>query len=236
MKFRLFLLSVIIILAVGGWYALQSERKQPIDPLKQTPPGISGRITGTSSVPVVLDEQKDDMRLLRNAAPIDASIDSPQSEFPINPSPQNQKGKKQVISPEDYLFLEPEKPSPPRYVSLKIGDASIQAEHAYDLRKQIKGLSGREGLDANSGLFYAFPDEGAYHFWMRGMLFSIDIIWIGNDGRVVDIHKNLSPDTFPKKFTSREGAKYVLETQAGFAKRNGISIGTQVDLSEFLKK
>lgn len=235
MKSRVFLPLVIIVFAIGGSYVLQSQKKEPIDPLKQTPPGLAEQITGTSSVPVVLGDQTEGTRPVRNSIPIDASIDSPTDEIPSVPPNANQK-KKPTISPEDYLFLEPEKPSPPRYVSLTLGNKTIRAEHAYDLRKQIKGLSGRKGIDANSGLFYTFPSEGSYYFWMRGMLFSIDIIWIGTDGRVVDIHENLSPDTFPKKFTSREPAMYVLEVQAGFAKRNNISVGTQVDLSKFLKK
>ncbi len=235
MKFR-FLIPLVIILVVGGLYTLQNQRKQPIDPLKQTPSGVSDGITGTSSVPVVLGERHGvRTRSLRNAKPIDAIIDSPTDEIPPIPLTANQK-KKPTISPEDYLFLEPEKPSPPRYVALTLGNKTIQAEYAYDLRKQIKGLSGREGLDVNSGLFYAFPSEGSYYFWMRGMLFSIDIIWIGADGRVVDLKENLSPDTFPEKFTSREAAKYVLEVSAGFAKRNNISVGTKVDLSKFLNQ
>ncbi len=203
--------------------------------LTQTPQLISGANSSTSSVPVIIGKQENGVSSLRNAAPIDAIINSPTDEVATNPSTPNKAKKKPIISPEDYLFLEPEKPYVPQYFPITIGNKTIQAEYAYDLRRQIKGLAGRKSISADSGLFYAFADAGNYYFWMRGMLFPIDIIWFASDGRVVDVKENISPDTFPEKFTSRELAQYILEASAGFAKRNGFFIGAKADLSKFSK-
>lgn len=234
MKSRLFFIFLIAaIFSVGAWYVLSGQKKELID---QAVPSAVSETAGTTSIPVIIGKQKSGTRPVRNAAPIDAIIDSPADEIAVNPPRGGQQKKKPIISPEDYLFLEPEKPSPPRYVTLAVGNKELRVEHAYDLRKQIKGLSGRKSIDENSGLLYAFADQGQYHFWMRGMLFAIDILWIGSDGRVVDVKENISPDTFPEKFTSREPAHYVLEASAGFAKRNSISIGTRVDFSKFSRQ
>ena len=64
-----------------------------------------------------------------------------------------------------------------------------------------QGLSGRAGLAADEGMLFVFPEDGTYAFWMKDMLFSIDILWLSGDGAVVYMAENVSPDTYPKIFS-----------------------------------
>ena len=57
------------------------------------------------------------------------------------------------------------------------------------------------------------------------MKFSIDIIWIGEGMEVVDITRNISPDSFPQQFKSKLPSKYVLEVNAGWAESRDVEIG-----------
>ena len=94
---------------------------------------------------------------------------------------------------------------------------------------RARGLSGRPYLAVNRGMLFVFETDGRHAFWMHDMLFSIDILWISH-GRVVDIEKNLSPDTFPTIFTPDSNARYVLELPAGFSDAHGVGVGSEVVL------
>ena len=58
--------------------------------------------------------------------------------------------------------------------------------------------------------------------------FPIDIVWIGEDMRIVGITKNVSPETFPEVFRPPLPARYVLETKSGLADTRAIEIGEYI--------
>lgn len=87
------------------------------------------------------------------------------------------------------------------------------------------GLSGRDKLDENAGLLFVHDGPGIYGIWMKDMRFPIDVIWLDEDYRVVDMAENVEPDSFPKIFEPSPPALYILEVNTGFAERNGIETG-----------
>lgn len=62
------------------------------------------------------------------------------------------------------------------------------------------------------------------------MKFPIDVIWLDENYRVVNIIQNVQPDSFPKIFEPSKSAKYILEVNAGFARRNDIKAGDDLNL------
>ena len=58
-----------------------------------------------------------------------------------------------------------------------------------------KGLVIKNHLKENQGMLFIFTQPAKYAFWMHGMKFPIDIIWIDSKNRVVHVEKNLSPCT-----------------------------------------
>jgi len=92
---------------------------------------------------------------------------------------------------------------------------------------RTRGLSGREGLDESGGMLFIFDTPGEYGFHMKDMKFPIDIIWIGQNMRVVDIVTNLPPESYPETVTSSEPAQYVLEVNSGFTSMYDIDIGDE---------
>lgn len=116
---------------------------------------------------------------------------------------------------------------------LIIGNHVITIEISDDDNERTKGLSGREGLDQDHGMLFVF-DELDYHgIWMKDMNFPIDIIWFNENNQINYILENISPDTYPRIFKPSEKAKYVLETQSGFVKENGLKIGDELNLLRF---
>jgi uncharacterized membrane protein (UPF0127 family) len=94
----------------------------------------------------------------------------------------------------------------------------------------VQGLSGREQLLDNQGMLFLFPDTDYRTFWMKDMLFDIDMIFIrGNT--IVDIAKNMPAPSglaWPATYTSKSTADKVLEVNAGLADRHNWNIGDGV--------
>jgi len=122
----------------------------------------------------------------------------------------------------------PEKASVSNQSTLTIGETEVAIERADTPQQRAQGLSGRTGLRKGEGMLFVFEKPGIYRFWMKDMLFSIDIIWIDEWLRVVDTNENVDPVSYPETFQAREPIQYALEVPAGFAKTNNIHIGTQV--------
>lgn len=95
--------------------------------------------------------------------------------------------------------------------------------------ESIWGLSDFPSLPSNTGMLFMFPEPGFYSFWMKDMNFSLDMIWLDRDNRVVTIHENISPDTYlqnhPQTFQPTKPASAVIEVPGGFVQKNNLSVG-----------
>ena len=116
-----------------------------------------------------------------------------------------------------------------KYKKINIGKASIRAEVADSFFKKVKGLMFRKSLRKNKGMLLVFSREDYHPIWMFGMRFPIDIIWIDERMRVVNIVENSKPCLFCKTYFPKKKAKYVLEVNAGFVEKYKIRIGLKVD-------
>ncbi|HTK60540.1 MAG TPA: DUF192 domain-containing protein [Candidatus Baltobacteraceae bacterium] len=97
--------------------------------------------------------------------------------------------------------------------------------------KRELGLGERDALAADAGMYFPFETAQRWVFWMKGMRFAIDIIWI-RDGKVVDIAPSAPPPTvLPlETYTPSGPADAVLELNAGMAKEIGLEPGDEVIL------
>ncbi len=112
---------------------------------------------------------------------------------------------------------------------VEINGRKVEIELARTQAEQIKGLSGHKPLGKNQGMLFIFSELTPRSFWMKNMLFPIDIIWI-KDNTVIKISPNLPPegDSPQKTYQSDEPANYVLEVPAGWAEKNKITAGANV--------
>jgi uncharacterized protein len=116
-------------------------------------------------------------------------------------------------------------------IDIKVNGISLTADIAETSEQKSKGLGGRDALADDAGMIFPFNKESDYSFWMKGMKFSIDIIWIDSDKRVVHIEHDLDPcepNSFCPSYSPKEDSLYVLETVAGFADRYNVTKGTQI--------
>lgn len=99
--------------------------------------------------------------------------------------------------------------------SIEINGKSLIVEVVDTPETRSKGLSGHKPLQNNEGMLFVFEKPGFYGFWMKDMTFAIDILWLDEDFKVVDAWLNASPGSYPKTYTPKNKAKYVLETNPG---------------------
>lgn len=114
-----------------------------------------------------------------------------------------------------------------------VGERSYVVEVRDSDAERSKGLSGHKPLLENEGMLFVFEKEGNYGFWMKDMLFPIDIIWIDKNFVVNHIESEVSPETYPKVFYPMGIIMYVLEVSSGQASSSNIKIG---DAVKFVKK
>jgi uncharacterized membrane protein (UPF0127 family) len=120
--------------------------------------------------------------------------------------------------------------------TITVGEDELTVEIADDGSLRSRGLSYRDGLEPGTGMLFIYPDEGERSFWMRGMRFCLDIVWIA-DGEIVGAAENACPEPgVPEanlsRFLSPEPVQFVLEVPAGWLDERGYGAGTPVDLGE----
>ena len=113
--------------------------------------------------------------------------------------------------------------------SVESNDLGLKIEVADSVSERKKGLSGRESIANDEGLVLVFDEEDYHGIWMKEMNFSIDIIWINQDKKVVDYRLSVVPETYPEIFLPGKPAKYVLEVKSGFVEQEKIEIGDKLD-------
>ncbi len=93
-----------------------------------------------------------------------------------------------------------------------------------DAEKSL-GLGDREGLNDNAGMLFTFTKPSKQYFWMKDMKFSLDIIWIDENKKIVGFVENAKPEDYPEAYPSPENVSYVLEIRSGEVKNRNIKIG-----------
>lgn len=118
--------------------------------------------------------------------------------------------------------------------TLRVKTLGIGVEVAANSDERKKGLGGRDSLEISRGMLFAFETSDIWPIWMKNMKFPIDIIWIGEDKKIVFMAQNALPE--PKKkdqelfvYKPDANAKYILEINAGLSAIHNLEVGDQVD-------
>ena len=118
-------------------------------------------------------------------------------------------------------------PLEPLTIVTDSGEHAFWVEIADDEAERARGLMYREPLPDDRGMLFEFPDVAERGFWMRNTPSSLDIIYIGADGRIVSISRHTTPYS-ETSIPSYGPAKGVLELRAGRAGEIGAEPGDLV--------
>jgi hypothetical protein len=119
------------------------------------------------------------------------------------------------------------KPFEPLQIRTDKGVQSFRVEIADSEMEREYGLMCRRSLAPDRGMLFLFARSEPQMFWMRNTLIPLDIVYIGEDGRVVSISRNVQP-LDESGAPSAGPAKFVLELPAGRAAQIGLLPGDRV--------
>lgn len=119
----------------------------------------------------------------------------------------------------------------------KSGTVTIHAQ-GQELRYQVEvadtgqlrgiGLMYRASLPENHGMLLLNERPQQARIWMKNTFVPLDIIYIDDSGRIVNIFENAVPES--TTIMPSDGAvKAVLEVNAGQVRARGIAVGDRVD-------
>ncbi len=107
-----------------------------------------------------------------------------------------------------------------------IGTQNFNVGVAASLPERERGLSGRDALATESGLWFVFPRPDLHGFWMHGMNFPLDLVWVGSTRQVLGAVTLQPCISGPCRIYQPPGpVAYVLEINAGeFAGKTGDNV------------
>ncbi|MBC7770815.1 MAG: DUF192 domain-containing protein [Phycisphaerales bacterium] len=107
------------------------------------------------------------------------------------------------------------------------GPVRLTVEIADDEAERNRGLMFRQSLADDRGMLFHFQEPERASFWMRNTPLSLDIIFIGVDGRVLNVAERTTPYS-DAPVPSAGMTRGVLEIRGGRAAELGIRAGDRV--------
>ncbi len=105
--------------------------------------------------------------------------------------------------------------------------SKVDVEIAENVDERARGLMYRAYMPDSVGMLFIFQEIEMQSFWMHNTHIALDIIYVGPDKKIVSIQKNAQP--FSDKSLPSEGlVQYVVEVNAGYVDRLGISAGDSI--------
>ncbi len=121
------------------------------------------------------------------------------------------------------------------FKQMTVNGNTLKVEIADSKEKRNKGLSGRDSLATDSGMLFIFDKADKYPFWMKGLKFPLDFIWIRNN-IVVDFLQNIQfpqtgrQDSTLTVYAPKVPIDMVLEVNAGLIKQFNIKEGDVIKI------
>lgn len=124
--------------------------------------------------------------------------------------------------------------------TLRIGEAAsareIDVEVAASGEQIGRGLGYRNALAADAGMIFDLHSVRTPSFWMKGMRFALDMVWIDDGKRVAEVTRDVeaqpgASDEQLRLYAPGAPVRYVLELNSGAAARLGVAPGVQLSFT-----
>ena len=122
----------------------------------------------------------------------------------------------------------------PETADITVGGVPLTVELADESMEKSLGLGYRAGLAPGTGMLFVYEGPATRSFWMKGMQFCLDIIWIEN-GVIQGAAESVCPeppgtaDEDLPSYVSPVPVSYVLEVPAGWLDAYGLGAGAPVE-------
>jgi uncharacterized membrane protein (UPF0127 family) len=117
----------------------------------------------------------------------------------------------------------------------KTAKTALTVEVANTQQEREKGLMFRYSMPHDNGMLFVFDSERNLSFWMKNTFIPLDIAYISSKGIINEIYR-MEPLDYSIVYPSKKPARYALEVNAGWFKKNGIEPGMKLDFNGCLGK
>ena len=135
-----------------------------------------------------------------------------------------------ILTFEGAIALPQEQPH--TFVILK--EKKIRVEVARSEGEKARGLMFRESLAKEEGMLFVYDREEILSFWMKNTRIPLSIAFIDKNGKILEL-QDMEPFSLRTHVSARP-AKYALEVNQGWFKKNGIEVGDVIKLPPDLWK
>lgn len=109
-------------------------------------------------------------------------------------------------------------------IKSQTGEHTFTAEMAVSREEKAQGMMFRTRMGDDEAMLFVYPEPQRMNYWMRNTYIPLDIIFIREDGRILNIIRNAKPQS-EDPLKSRGLAIGTLEIRGGRAKELGIRPG-----------
>jgi len=132
------------------------------------------------------------------------------------------------------LTLVPSSGAGPAVIPLRLPSGKVlQSEVMVKDEDRAMGLMFRPSLPSDRGMLFLFGESDFHTIWMKNCKFPIDIVWLDEERRVVDVAPSVPPckaDPCPV-YRPMQRARYVVEMNAGQAAKEKVARGAAVEFT-----
>lgn len=115
---------------------------------------------------------------------------------------------------------------------IKLGNRTLVVEVAVTPVQHQRGLMFRDKLGENEGMLFIFDNEESRFFWMKNTFIDLSIGYFDAKGVLIDVQEMKSgkgvPEVALASYPSAHPAKYALEMNKGWFKKNKIKLGSKL--------
>ena len=112
------------------------------------------------------------------------------------------------------------------------GEIQFTVAVADTMNERSRGLMFVEQMATTQGMLFVYGRPQSVSFWMRNTLIPLDMIFVGADGVVRNIHDMAQPLDETPIFGGQD-IQFVLEINGGLAERFGLAPGDQMQHPSF---
>lgn len=116
-------------------------------------------------------------------------------------------------------------------ISLILDHRLFRLEVASKPREHQRGLSFREEIREDGGMFFQFKSPQMRQFYMYGCLVPIDLIYLDQEGKIIDFYEmkvEYVPKEFLTRYPSSQPTQYAIELKGGTLKKLNLHKGDQL--------
>ena len=112
-----------------------------------------------------------------------------------------------------------------------IGASTVTGQvRATDAERSLGLMHRKAPLGNETGMLFVMDDNRDHSFWMKNTYIPLDMVFIDHEYMVVGLLRDVEPLTLTGRSVGK-ASRYVLELDAGWCHRHGVSIGNRVNLS-----